>query len=64
MREDANADAIIVNDVQITPTSSIAILRAAARFLGTSTSGSKSKIYEKIRSSRVASLQLRAFEIV
>jgi hypothetical protein len=41
LREDAAADAIVVNDVQVTPYSSDEVLRTAGRFLGVSTAGSR-----------------------
>ena len=48
LQEDAAAELIKVNDVHITPNSSVEILRAAGRFLGVSTSGSKRKIFDRM----------------
>ena len=63
LRKDGEAEVIVVNDVQITPTSSVEILRTAGRFLGVSTAGSKRKIYDRIRSAHVSALRLRALEV-
>eukprot|EP00435_Cladocopium_sp_Y103_P025937 s2422_g6.t1 len=63
LREDAVAEAIEVNDIRITPTSAVETLRAAGRFLGVSTGGSKRKIYDRIRAAHVHSLRLRALEV-
>ena len=63
LREEEIADVIKVNDVNVTPTSSIAILRAAGRFLGVSTSGSKARIFNRIRAAHVSALRLRALEV-
>ena len=63
VRADAESEAIVVNDVQVTPYSSVETLRAAGRFLGVSTAGSKRKIFERIRESHVSSLRLRALEV-
>ena len=63
LREEEIANVIKVNDVNVTPTSSIAVLRAAGRFLGVSTSGSKAKIFNRIRAAHVSALRLRALEV-
>lgn len=63
LREDAEADTIVVNDVQLTADSSVEALRTAGRFLGISTAGSKRKIFERIKSHHISSLRLRALEI-
>lgn len=63
MREDAEADTIVVHDVQLTADSSVEALRTAGRFLGISTAGSKRKIFERIKSHHISSLRLRALEI-
>ena len=54
---------IVINDIQVTPNSSVEVLRTAGRFLGISTAGSKNKIFERIRASHVSSLRLRALEV-
>ena len=63
LREDAEADTIVVNDVQLTADSSVEAMRTAGRFLGISTAGSKRKIFERIKSHHISSLRLRALEI-
>ena len=63
LREDEVADAITVNDMVISPNSSIETLRTAGRFLGVPTSGSKQKIFNRIRAFRISSLRLRALEV-
>jgi len=63
LQEDAAAKLIRDNDVDITPNSSVEILRAAGRFLGVSTSGSKRKILDRIRAAHVVALRLRALEV-
>eukprot|EP00435_Cladocopium_sp_Y103_P037670 s676_g10.t1 len=62
LREHAMAEVIEINAVCVTPTSSIDVLRTAGRCLGVSTSGSKRKIYDRIRAAHVHSLRLRALE--
>ena len=52
-----------MNDLVITPNSSIDALRTAGRFLRVSTSGSKQKIFNRIRVSHISSLRLRALEV-
>jgi hypothetical protein len=54
---------ILVNDVEITPNSSVEILRTAGRFLGISTSGSKRKIYDRLRAAHISALRLRSLEV-
>eukprot|EP00435_Cladocopium_sp_Y103_P027227 s1603_g6.t1 len=63
LREDAAAEVIVINDVRVTPTRSVDTLRAAGRFFGVSTAGSKRKIYDRIRAAHVHSLRLRALEV-
>ena len=63
LREDAEADMIVINDIQVTPNSSVEVLKTAGRFLGISTADSKNKIFERIRASHVSSLRLRALEV-
>ena len=63
LREDANAEMVVINDVQVTPNSSVEVLKTAGRFLGISTAGAKRKIFDRIRESHIASLRLRALEV-
>ena len=63
LRADAESDVILVNDVEITPNSSVEILRTAGRFLGISTSGSKRKIYDRLRAAHISALRLRSLEV-
>ena len=63
LREDADAEMVVINDVQVTPNSSVEVLKTAGRFLGISTAGSKRKIFDRIRDSHISSLRLRALEV-
>ena len=47
----------------MTPYSSVADLRAVAKFLKVSASGSKQKIYDRIREAHTKAMRLRASEV-
>ena len=56
-------DYIVVGEISVTPYSSIADLRAVAKFLKVSASGSKQKIYDRIREAHTKAMRLRALEV-
>ena len=62
LEEVKTSDKIVVGEVEITVNSSIEKLRRAARYLKVSSSGSKQKIFQKIRDAYVTGLRMQALE--
>ena len=54
---------ITIQDVELRPNSSVYDLRQAARFLGISQAGSKTKIYERVCTSHLLALRRQAVEV-
>lgn len=63
MLQQMPSNAIVVNDVQVTPNNSAEVFRAFGKFFEISTAGSKRRIYDRIRAAHVSSLRLRALEV-
>ena len=61
--EEVSEKLVIGEELEITPYSPVNILRQAARFLHVSSSGSKQKIFRRIREAHVMSLKMKALEI-
>eukprot|EP00435_Cladocopium_sp_Y103_P043647 s2238_g12.t1 len=62
LRDEETAERIVVGEEPIYETSSIEKLRRAARYLRVSSSGSKKKIFQKIREAHVTGLRMQALE--
>ena len=54
---------ITIQDVELRPSSSVYDLRQAAKFLGISQAGSKTKIYERVCTSHLLALRRQAVEV-
>ena len=53
---------VIVGDVEVTAESSVEVLRNACKFLSLSSSGSKTKMFRRIRDAHLRAMKLRALE--
>eukprot|EP00435_Cladocopium_sp_Y103_P023304 s2901_g5.t1 len=62
LREERVADKVLIGEEEITASSSIDKLRRAARYLKVSSSGSKQKIFQRIREAHVTGLRMQALE--
>ena len=56
-------DQIVINDIVLKPTSPVKDLRAAAKFLGVSQAGSKTRMFERICSCHILALRRRSLEL-
>ena len=56
-------DEIVINEIVLKPTSSVQDLHAAAKFLGVSQAGSKSRMFERICSCHILALRRRSLEL-
>eukprot|EP00434_Breviolum_minutum_P029143 symbB.v1.2.025779.t1/scaffold2336.1/size96545/4 len=56
-------DEIVINDIVLKPTSPVKDLRAAAKFLGVSQAGSKTRMIERICSCHFSALRRRSLEL-
>ena len=56
-------DEIVINDIVLKPTSPVKDLRAAAKFLGVSQAGSKTRMFERICSCHILALRRRSLEL-
>ena len=56
-------DEVVINDIFLKPTSSVRDLRAAAKYLGVSQAGSKSRMFERICSCHILALGRRSLEL-
>ena len=63
LHESESADKVVVGEEELTASSSVEKLRRAARFLKVSASGSKQKIFNKIKEAHFTSLKMQALEV-
>ena len=56
-------DEVVINDIVLRPTSSVRDLRAAAKYLGVSQAGSKSRMFERNCSCHILALRRRSLEL-
>ena len=56
-------DQVVISDIVLRPTSSVRDLRAAAKYLGVSQAGSKTRMFERICSCHILALRRRSLEL-
>ena len=61
--EEQAADKIVVGEVELTARSSVERLRQTARYLRVSASGSKQKIFQRIKEAHLTALKMSALEV-